>query len=85
MSPEIDADRVSHRDDVNAGAIGDLRHLMVVDDHADDLAPILFHPLERGQRHLRVAHRSPRAPPVALPADPGTKADERDPVAGPPL
>ena len=43
MSPEVDADRVADRDDVDAGAIDDLRHLEVVRDNPDNLLPVPLH------------------------------------------
>ena len=52
MAPQIDADRVSDRDDVHPGAVGDARDLVVPGDHADALAPRALHLEQRGQRDL---------------------------------
>jgi hypothetical protein len=47
LPPEVDPDGVAHRDDVHAGAVHDLRHLVVVDHHRDDLPPVALHLLQR--------------------------------------
>jgi hypothetical protein len=48
MAPQVDADAVAHRDDVDAGALGDLRDLVVPRNDPDDLAPLAFHSLQIG-------------------------------------
>src|SRR5712691_9045993 len=47
MAPQIDPDRIPHRDDVHAGAVSDARELIVPGDHADALAAVALHLLER--------------------------------------
>ena len=50
MAPEVDAHRVADRDEIDAGPVGDLRHLVVPRHDADDLRPVALHLLERGDR-----------------------------------
>ena len=45
-APEVHAGAVADRDQVDAGAVGDLRHLVIPRDHADDLAAFAFHFLQ---------------------------------------
>jgi hypothetical protein len=52
MAPEIDADRVSDRDDIHPGAVGDARDLVVPGDHADALSPRALHLAKRRDRDL---------------------------------
>src|SRR6266704_3092870 len=60
VPPEIETDRVAHRDQVHAGAVRDPRDLGVPGDHADDLASVALHLLESRNRQL-VFH--PSIPP----------------------
>ena len=48
LAPQIDADGIADRDDIDARAVDDLRELVVPDDHADDLATVALHLLEGG-------------------------------------
>ena len=57
LPPHVGADRIADRDDVDAGAVDDLRHLVVVDDDGDDFSAFALHRLKRGDRHP-VAHRN---------------------------
>jgi len=45
VTPEVHAHRVPHGDEVDSGAVHDPRDLVVPGHHADDLAPVLLHPL----------------------------------------
>ena len=50
LPPHVGADRIADRDDVDARAIDDLRHLVVVDDDRDDFSAFALHRLKRGDR-----------------------------------
>src|SRR5262252_9578139 len=56
VSPQIDADRVSDRDDIYPGAIRDARELIIPGDHAYALSPVALHLQKRGNGDL-VRHR----------------------------
>ena len=43
MTPQIDADGIADRHDFDAGAVNDLRHLVIPGDYADDLFAIALH------------------------------------------
>ena len=48
MAPQIDADRIADRDEIDAGAVGDARDRRVPGDHADALLAVALHLLKRG-------------------------------------
>ena len=52
LPPHVDADRITNGDDVDACPIDDLRHLIVVHDDADNLAPVALHLLKRRHCYL---------------------------------
>ena len=52
LPPHVDADRITNGDDVDPCPIDDLRHLIVVHDDADDLAPVALHLLKRRHPYL---------------------------------
>jgi len=53
LSPQVHAHAVADRDEVDAGAVGDLRDLEVPGHYADDLAPGLLHGLEVGEHFFQ--------------------------------
>src|SRR5437867_2829142 len=57
MSPQIDADGVSDRDDLHSSAIRNLGDLEVPGDDADDLSSVPFHRLKRRNSHF--IHKAP--------------------------
>ena len=56
-APEIHSDRISHRDEIDAGAVGDTRDLIVPGDDADTFLSVTLHLLKRGNSHL-LSHAS---------------------------
>src|SRR6266508_2068938 len=52
VAPQIDADRVADRDEIDPGAVGDAGELVVPGDHADALSAVALHLLKRGNGHL---------------------------------
>src|SRR5256712_11285736 len=50
-APEVDADGVAHGDEVHAGAVRDLRDLVVPGDARDDLFPLALHLLQAREAH----------------------------------
>src|SRR5467141_4778195 len=46
LTPKVDADGVAHGDEVHAGAVGDLRGLVIPGDDRDDLLPLALHLLQ---------------------------------------
>ena len=57
---QVDAHRIAHRDEIHAGALGDLRDRVVPGDHAHALLSLALHLLK--QRDGDVFHR-----PLAFP------------------
>ena len=51
-APQIDADRIADRDEIEAGAVGDARDLIIPGDDADALFAVALHLLQRGNGHL---------------------------------
>src|SRR4030095_15604869 len=45
-------------DKIDAGAVSNLRELIVVQHHGDDFSTVALHVLKRGERHA-IVHRSP--------------------------
>jgi len=46
VAPDVDTDRITDGDDVDAGAIGDARHREVVDDSGGNLLSVALHLLK---------------------------------------
>src|SRR4051812_39154940 len=59
MSPQIDADGISHRDDVHSGAVRDARDLVIPGHYPHALSPLALHLQKCGYRHLGL-HQVPR-------------------------
>jgi hypothetical protein len=51
VAPQIDAHRVTDGDDVDAGAVDDLRNLVIPGDDADDLFAVALHLLKLRDRN----------------------------------
>src|SRR4029077_14364856 len=51
-APQIDADRIADRDEIDAGAVGDARDLIIPGDDADAFLAVALHLLQRGDGHL---------------------------------
>src|SRR5487761_1998132 len=51
-APQIDADRIADRDEIESGAVGDARELIVPGDDDDALFSLALHLLERGNGDL---------------------------------
>ena len=67
MTPQVDADGIANRHEIDAGAVGDLRHRRVPGDDAGDFLAVAFHLLKRGDGDLvghdlsfRLEHRVER-------------------------
>src|ERR1700724_808461 len=58
-APKIDAARIADRDEIDAGAVGDARDLIIPGDDADAFLAVALHLLKRGNGHL-VRHYSVR-------------------------
>src|SRR5437016_1915187 len=52
MTPKIDADRVSHRDDFYSDPISNLRDVKIPRNDGDDLPAVALHLLQRRCRHF---------------------------------
>ena len=48
VAPQIDADGIADRDEIDPGAVGDLRELIIPRDDADDFRPSRFICCSRG-------------------------------------
>ena len=57
-APEIDADRVADRDEIEACAVGNAGDLIIPGNDADALVPLPLHLLQVGNSHF-VMHRVP--------------------------
>src|SRR2546427_10834267 len=51
LTPKVDANGVAHGDEVHAGALRDLRDLVIPGDDRDDLLPLALHLLQAGEAH----------------------------------
>src|SRR5262249_58870850 len=57
MAPKIDANGVADRDEINAGALGNARDLVVPGDHADALLAVALQLLQGGDGDRGIARR----------------------------
>src|SRR5262249_15594631 len=64
-APEIDADRVADRNEIEAGAIGDAGNLIVPGNEADAFLPVPLHLLQVGNCdlvvHVKARRKGPRS------------------------